>query len=275
MLTGLPWSASAHARDIWTIPDWEKAEKLAATRWVATCTAANAGHLSRFAPGKVELVYHGLDFSRFPPNASPAPKSAADGSDPANPVIILSVGRAVVKKGFDRLLAALAQLPAGTNWRLRHIGGGPLIEPLRSLAKKLKIASRIDWLGALAHGDVLGNYRAADLFVLASRVAGDGDRDGLPNVLMEAQSQGLACVATRLSAIPELIIDGETGVLVPPDDVAALSSAIAGLIGDPGRRQRLGAAGQARVRAKFRSEPGIAQLAARLGATATAATGTG
>jgi glycosyltransferase involved in cell wall biosynthesis len=263
MLTGLPWSASAHARDIWTIPDWEKAEKLAAARWVVTCTAANAAHLDRFVPGKVDLIYHGLDLARFPPQETAAP-AAADGADPARPVTILSVGRAVEKKGIDQLLAALARLPATTHWRLRHIGGGPLSERLRRLAKRLRIDGRVEWLGAQPQDAVLRALRAADLFVLASRVAADGDRDGLPNVLMEAQSQGLACIATRLSAIPELIDDGETGLLVPPDDVAALHGAIAGLIGDPARRQRLGAAGQAKVRARFRAEPGIARLAARL-----------
>ncbi len=101
--------------------------------------------------------------------------------------------------------------------------------------------------------------------MLPSRIAADGDRDGLPNVLMEAQSQGLACLATAVSAIPELIRDGETGVLVPPDDPAALATALAGLIGDPARRARLGTAGAARVRDDFALETAIDGLAGRFG----------
>ena len=110
---------------------------------------------------------------------------------------------------------------------------------------------------------MLAAYRWADLFVLASRIAGDGDRDGLPNVLMEAQSQKLACIATRVSAIPELIDDGRTGMLVPPADPAALAQALAELISSPARRQVLGDAGEARVRSAFTLDAGIDRLAAK------------
>jgi glycosyltransferase involved in cell wall biosynthesis len=103
------------------------------------------------------------------------------------------------------------------------------------------------------------------VFVLASRIASDGDRDGLPNVLMEAQSQGLACLSTRMSAIPELILDGETGLLVAPDDPGALASALERLIRSPALRSRLGGAGMARVRASFSHERNIDRLAARFG----------
>src|SRR3546814_17200132 len=96
---------------------------------------------------------------------------------------------------------------------------------LERQATTLGLADRIDWHGPAAQAEVLARYRAADLFALASRVARDGDRDGLPNVLVEAQSQGLACLATRVAAIPELVDDGVTGVLVPPDNPAALAAA--------------------------------------------------
>ncbi|MCP5373266.1 MAG: glycosyltransferase family 4 protein [Hyphomicrobiales bacterium] len=263
VLRGLPWSCSAHAKDIWTSPDWEKREKLADLRWLVTCTRANADHLAALAPdpARVSLVYHGLDFARFPPPE--APHSQRDGSDPAAPVVILSVGRAVAKKGYPDLIAALAALPAGLHWRLVHIGGGPLLQDLKDRAEQAGIAGRIDWLGARPQDEVLARYRAADLFVLASRIAADGDRDGLPNVLMEAQSQALACVATRVSAIPELIEDGATGLLVPPDDPAALASAIGDLARDPDRRRRLGELGMARVRADFSVDAGIARLLPR------------
>jgi len=123
----------------------------------------------------------------------------------------------------------------------------------------------IAWRGAQPQAAVLDAYRAADLFLLASRVAPDGDRDGLPNVLMEAQSQGLACLATTAGAIPELIVDGRSGVLVPPDDPAALAAALESLIRDPARRQALGAAGAARVRSAFDAAPNLDALAQRFG----------
>ncbi len=112
---------------------------------------------------------------------------------------------------------------------------------------------------------MLAAYRQADLFVLASKVTSDGDRDGLPNVLIEAQSQGLACIATDVSGIPELIEDGATGLLTRPGDPSALAAALAQLIGDPQRRAALGAAGECRVRRCFRMSAGIDALAARFG----------
>lgn len=262
LIRGLPWAVSAHARDIWTIPEWEKREKLAEAAWAVTCTRVGAEHLAGLAaaPGKVDLVYHGLDFARFP---EPSRHSQADGT--GAPVRLLSVGRAVEKKGYDDLLDALARLPAELDWRLTHIGGGALAKELKARAEALGLAARIDWRGAQPQGEVLAAYRDADLFVLASRIAGDGDRDGLPNVLMEAQSQGLCCLATSVSAIPELIRDGETGLLVPPRDPAALAQALERLMRDPELRRRLGQAGCRRVRADFAMQKGITCLLRRFG----------
>ena len=265
LMTGLGWSVSAHAKDIWTIPDWEKREKLAAADWAVTCTASGHAHLAALALGRglVALCYHGVDLDRFP--APPRRVAGPDGSDPLNPVTLLSVGRAVAKKGYHDLLAALALLPKGLAWRLVHIGGGGLAGGLREEAARLGIAERIEWRGARPQPDVLAAYRAADLFVLAAKIAPDGDRDGLPNVLVEAQSQGLACVATRLSGIPELIEDNATGLLVPPADPPPLAAALARLIADPLLRARLGAAGEARVRSAFDADIAIEALARKFG----------
>ena len=269
ILRGLRWSGSAHAKDIWTTPEWEKREKLADCEWLATCTRVNRDHLAALAPqGRVELVYHGIDLGRFP--APPATRLGGDGRDARHPVTILSVARLVEKKGTDTLLEALARLPAGLHWRYVHVGSGPLLKELKSQAARLGIAQRIEWKGALAHDQVLEQYRNADLFALACRVAADGDRDGLPNVLAEAQSQALACVATRVSAIPELVQDGTSGVLVQEDDSAALAGALQALIRDPARRRALGEAGQARVRAQFTLEANFERLAARFGLPAPA-----
>ena len=261
----LPWAVSAHAKDIWTTPEWEKREKLGDCAWAVTCTAAGRDHLAALSPpGKiVHLGYHGLDFRRFP--AAAAPPERRDGTDPAAPVRLLSVGRAVAKKGYPDLLAALARLPAARQWRLVHIGGGSEAAALKALAAELGLADRIEWRGAAAQEAVLAAYREADLFVLASRIAADGDRDGLPNVLMEAQSQRLACLATAVAAIPELIEPERTGVLVEPGDVAGLGAALDRLIRDPALRGRLAAAGAVRVRERFGHQATIDHLAGLLG----------
>lgn len=265
LIAGLDWTVSAHAKDIWTIPDWEARAKLGDARWAVTCTAAGHARLADLAPRpeRVALCYHGLDLERF--SAPPPRPPAGDGSDPRRPVVLLSVGRAVAKKGYDDLLAALALLPADLAWRLVHIGGGSLAPSLRSLSASLGLAPRIEWRGALTQPEVLDAYRRADLFVLAAKITADGDRDGLPNVLIEAQSQRLACVATNISGIPELIEHGASGLLVAPGDPPALARALAELIGDPARRAALGAAGERRVRGAFAMTAGIDLLAARFG----------
>ena len=256
-LAGRPWTGSAHAKDIWTTSRWEKREKLEDAEWLVTCTEVNRAALDEIAPGRVELVRHGLDLAEFPPRPSR--------NEEAEPRVrtILSVGRMVEKKGYPDLVAALARLPAEPAWRFVHVGGGPLVASVRDLAERCGIADRIEWAGALARPDLLARLRAADVFVLASRIARDGDRDGLPNVLLEAQSQALPCVATRVSAIPELIEDGVTGVLVPPGDPDALAEALRRLLCDPELRHRLGSAGERRVRSEFSSVAGADRLAAK------------
>ena len=267
-ITNRTWSCSAHAKDIWTSPEWEKREKLADLDWLVTCSQAAHDHLAALAPDHngndtVSLVYHGLDLDQFA--KMDRPRFNRDGSDPGQPVRILSVGRAVAKKGYDDLIAALAALPPSLQWRLVHIGGGTLSEKLQHQAEQAGIGAKVEWHGAQSQEAVLAAYRAADIFVLASRIADDGDRDGLPNVLMEAQSQGLACLATAVSAIPELIIDGKTGVLVKAEDRAALVKALAHMITDPGQRQLLGEAGEARVRTHFSHNYWIERLARKFG----------
>ncbi len=264
-IMGVPWSCSAHAKDIWTTPAWEKRQKLAECAWITTCTQANATHLRDIAddPAKVMLNYHGLDVRRFPPPTQA--RRPRDGRHSGDPVIILSVGRAVDKKGYDDLLQALRQLPPRRQWRFVHIGDGDRLAALKQLAQQLGIASRIRWLGALPQQDVLKWYRHADIFALACRVSSDGDRDGLPNVLLEALSQSVAVISTGISGIPELINDNEHGLIVPQRDVAALTSALDRLIVDPDLRSRLGEMGNTRVREKFSLDAHIDGIAAKFG----------
>lgn len=261
LISGIPWTISAHAKDIWTSPAHDLASKLHHARWAVTCTRGGYEYLGSLAGQRhnVHLSYHGLDLHRFPPFEGQRP--ARDGSDPASPVRIISVGRAVPKKGYDVLLRALALLPPQLHWQFTHIGGGSELQSLKELASGLKLDNRVTWLGAMDQKDVLASYRTSDIFVLACRITADGDRDGLPNVLVEAASQRLACVSTTISGIPELFINAENGLLTEPEDAQALSGALARLIADPALRQRLGDAAESRVRKEFDYRNSISQLA--------------
>ncbi|MBB4041469.1 glycosyltransferase involved in cell wall biosynthesis [Microvirga flocculans] len=262
LLTGRTWTFSAHAKDIWTTPDWEKREKMAEALWGVTCTAHGASHLQALSdPQKVSLVYHGLDLSRFP--APPESRPARDGSDPQDPLRIVSIGRAVAKKGFGDLIKALAALPPDLHWRFAHVGGGELLDALKKQAKEAGIADKVIFLGSKAQPEIIGLLQQADLFVLPSKEAKSGDRDGLPNVIMEAASQELAIVATDFAGIPEFIRNGVEGELVPPGDWEALSNALNLLARDPERRRALGAAAFARLRRDFSMEGGIDGLERR------------
>ncbi|MEM1274956.1 MAG: glycosyltransferase [Pseudomonadota bacterium] len=254
------WGFSAHAKDIWTIPDWEKQEKIADCTFGVTCTGTGAEELRRWQPEKIDLVYHGLDLSRFP-----MPPEARDQDQVLR---IVSVGRLVEKKGYDTLLEALGLLPDGLAWEFVHIGGGKLDKAIRAEAKRLGLSDKIHWLGKKDQTDVIAELRAADLFVLPSKIAGDGDRDGLPNVLMEAASQKLPILSTRVSAIPEFVRDGVDGVLVPPEDAGALARAIADLAADPGTRARMAESAYARLTEEFGMDAGIDVIAERLRAAA-------
>jgi len=261
----LPWSVSAHAKDIWTSEPWDVGEKLADCDWLVTCTWAGLQRLGELAPdpGKLRLVYHGLDFAHLPP--PPPARPRRDGSDAADPVVILSVGRKVEKKGYDDLLKALALLPANLHWRFEHVGAGDLSEALKAQASALGVADRCAWLGAQPQNEVFAALGRADLFVLASKKAADGDQDGLPNVLMEAAHQGLPIVSTQAAAIGEFVADGETGLLVPPAAPQDLSAALARTITDPGLRRRLAHRAGEVVRTRFSYEAGVDWIASALG----------
>lgn len=259
LLTGRTWTFSAHAKDIWTTPDWEKREKMQEALWGVTCTAHGAENLQALSsPDRVSLVYHGLDLSRFP--ARPESRPARDGTNPMDPVRIVSIGRAVAKKGYGDLIQALAALPGDLHWRFAHVGGGELLNHLKRQAQQAGIADKVAFLGLKAQPDIIALLREADLFVLPSKKAASGDRDGLPNVIMEAASQGLAIIATDFAGIPEFIRDGVEGQLVPPGDWEALSNALNLIAREPERRNMLGDAAYRRLRQDFSMEGGVDRL---------------
>jgi glycosyltransferase involved in cell wall biosynthesis len=256
LIRDLPWSFSAHAKDIWTIGEWELRLKLAEAEWGVTCSRYNFAQLRSFAsrPERLHLIYHGLDQAEIP--AAPD-RTGRDG--PA--VTIVSVGRAVEKKGYDDLLRALHLIRADRRWTFHHIGDGLLIDRLKERAVHLGLGDRIVWHGARERGAVFDLLEGADLFVLPCRIARTGDRDGLPNVLMEAQALGLPVVSTTVAAVPELIEHGRNGWLVPQKSPSALAAALTRLMDDPALRARLGAAAAVNVRERFSAEPNFDRLA--------------
>jgi glycosyltransferase involved in cell wall biosynthesis len=260
-MRGLPLSLSAHAKDIWTTPAWDLRRKLREARLSVACTAAGRDRLRALAPdARLELVHHGVDRALFAPPA--AFGSARDGRNPADPVRLLAVGRFHPKKGFDLLLDAFSRVTCHVTLTL--VGYGPLEPALRARAEGLGVGPRVTWTGPLDQPAVRARYRASDLLVLAPRVAADDDRDGLPNVVVEALSQGVPVVATRVGAIAEAVEDGVHGRLVPPGNPGALAAAIEALAGDPGTRHRFGEAGIRRVARDFDLEASIDRLLALL-----------
>lgn len=257
LLLGLGWSFSAHAKDIWTSPTEELRSKLECAAWGVTCTQANLSYLRNLTsiPERISLVYHGLDVSSFPPLPPFLSKPSS-----GKPLRILSVGRLVEKKAYDDVIRALALLKERKDWEFHQIGDGKLHARLIRQAEKAGIAERLIWHGARPRETILDALAETTVFVLPCRIARSGDRDGLPNVLMEAQAMGVPVVSTMVSAIPELILPEQTGLLVPPRNPKALAQALVRLLEDATLRQRLGVAGAERVRKEFCPEIGLAFL---------------
>ncbi|MEJ5299872.1 MAG: glycosyltransferase family 4 protein [Thermodesulforhabdaceae bacterium] len=228
-LTGISFSFTAHAKDIYTSHPAKLMRKIARARFIITCTEYNRQYLLSLAEGlstPIYTIYHGIDLSRFEfgPDHLPSP-----------PFRILSVGRLVKKKGYDDLLKALRilktqQIP----FEFFHVGDGDLREQIHKMAGDLGLLDNVHFLGTLTHEDLIPLYRRSHLFVLASKIAPDGDRDGLPNVILEAMAIGIPVVATNVSAIPEAVHHEKTGILVSPENPYALAQAIKRVLFSPG-----------------------------------------
>ena len=257
LLGDIPFSFTGHAKDIYLSPPDLLAVKIAAARFVATCTAHNIAYLRELAApadhAKIHLVYHGVATERFCP--APATKELGESAEAATPLRMIAVGRLVEKKGYASLIRACAFLrQRGCRYMLAIYGSGPQRDELARLIDTFGLGDVVQLQGTRTQEELLARYREADLFVLSPHILENGDRDGIPNVLMEAMSVGLPVVATEVSGIPELIEHDRSGLLVPPRDEVALAEALERLL-DPlhghALRARLGSAGRARVIAHF------------------------
>jgi glycosyltransferase involved in cell wall biosynthesis len=264
LVTGIPFSFTGHAKDIYSErlnPAGLLRRKLEAAAFAVTCTEANRAHLRAICPGAaVHRVYHGLnaDFSRLV--AGPAPERVGgDGT-----LRVLGVGRLVEKKGFDLLVDACADLrAAGVPVEARVVGeDGDHAFEVRRRARAHGLDGQFRLTGPMSQAQLFDQYRRVDVFCLPCRVLSDGDRDGIPNVLVEAMACGVPVVTTGVSGIPELVRDGENGLLVPPDDPAALAAALARLHRDPALAAELGRRGRETVRERFDGDALTVPLAA-------------
>lgn len=241
-LMDVPYSLTAHANDIYIKPILLPL-KLMQAKFVATCTAYNRQHLADLVPlnGKLHCLYHGLDLEAYHPT-----------SDSTEPALITSVGQLKEKKGFHDLVRACQVLKQkGYSFQCQIIGEGPLRPALEQQIRDLQLESCVVLCGALPHELIVQEYQRSILFVLPCITASDGDRDGIPNVILEALAMQLPVVSTRHSGIPEVVSDGVNGLLVPPADVPLLVSAMERLLNDSALRAQMGARGRQTVMEKF------------------------
>jgi glycosyltransferase involved in cell wall biosynthesis len=255
LLSGINYSFSAHAKDIYLQENNFLREKIQRAQFVVTCTEFNRQHLLRVAGYEAPVFrsYHGIDTELFKPVTERAGKHGVP--------VILSVGRFVPKKGFPVLLHALHKLrQEGLPFRAYLIGGGELRPKLESLVKALGLRDCVELKGQMSQSELHAYYREADVFALACEVQADGDRDGIPNVLVEAMAMAIPVVSTSISGIPELVQNGVNGLLVEEKNRAALAEAIAKLLNDPQMARRLGAAGRAMVEYEFDSRRNVERI---------------
>ena len=250
--TGIPFSFTAHAKDIYLSRKESLAYKMREASFIATCTGYNQQYLAALldahSPVTIHRIYHGLDLRVFPRRIARVAEVSAHRPRP----LILSVARLVEKKGLIYLLQACRQLVDwGFDVNCRIVGEGPLRAALEQQIRDLVLTDHVELCGAETHERVLEMYQQATLFVLPSIVAENGDRDGIPNVLAESLYLNVPVVSTSVSGIPELIQSEHNGLLVPSRNSAALAAAIARLLNSPQLRQRLATAGHETVLAHF------------------------
>jgi len=249
MLTNIPFSFSAHAGDIYTAKQDNLRERIAAARFVVTCTRANQDYLQALVKQdqrhKIRLSYHGVNLEKFDSHVEVRPEG---------PPLILSAGRLVEKKGFRYLLDACRILKEkGHEFRCLIVGEGPGRAELERAVAALGLDGVVDLPGSCSQEELLTLYRQSMAFVLSCVVGRNGDRDGIPNVLLEAMAVGRPVISTPISGIPEVIRDGHNGLLTPERDAQALASAIAAVLEDAALRERLSSNARSTVVERFDS----------------------
>jgi glycosyltransferase involved in cell wall biosynthesis len=256
LMTGMPFSFTAHARDLYQVPEKALTDRIRLAKDIVTCCRANLEYLQQLAPSqesKFSLIYHGVNLKDFQPVASVGPV-------PMVP-LILSVGRLVEKKGFQDLLQALLMVKdRGEKFQCEIYGDGPLCEPLREWIRAHGMTDEVKLMGDCTQQELISIYQNATLFILTPVQTEDGDRDGIPNVIVESMAVGLPVITTAVAGIPELVENNQNGLLFQPHDVDGISSGIIELLRNAEKRKQLGSAGSKKVMEQF----DISQAAKRL-----------
>lgn len=241
---GPPFSFTAHAKDLYTTLPRNLVIRARAATLVLTCTRFNQRFLQELLPDlptPIHVVHHGTDLRRF-----------SSSRRRPEPDLIVSVGRLVPKKGYPLMVQAVRLMAlAGVSFRCEIYGGGPMREELERMVSDSGLQGRVSFHGARPQDEIADAYARAAVFVIAPVVVADGDRDGIPNVLVEAMASGVPVVSTRISGIPELIDDGNSGLLVEPGDPAALADATTRVLVDHHMARRLAKAGRRKVERDF------------------------
>ncbi len=255
---GVPFSFTGHAADLFRDRSALKT-KLQRAAFVSCISEWHRGFYRKLVPqlsdDQLPVIRCGVDMREF----TPVDPAAADGN------ALLAVGRLVPKKGVDVLLRALAKVPG---LRLQLVGDGPEEAKLRALADELGVADRVTFAGAQPNHVVRAMMGEAGLFVLPCQQAADGDRDGIPVVLMEAMARNVCVVSGDLETIRELVADNKTGVMVKPGSVDKLTDVLLRLSRDGAERKGLAAAGRARVAQEFSLSVTLDRLEAAFAAAA-------
>ncbi len=255
-LIGLPYSFTAHAKDIYhdAVRPGSLRGKMRDARFVVTVSQYNQVYLQQMMgeeTADIRCLYNGIDTTRFQP-------------DPASvrqPNLILGVGRLVEKKGFDTLIRACAYLRQWEiDFQCEIVGKGNMRESLNALIADHSLTEQVKLVGPKPQDAVLEEYRRAAIFALPCIIGSDGNRDGLPTVLLEAMATETPVVSTTLTGIPEIIDHNKNGLLVPPNDPLMLANALADLLRNPAQRQELGQAACQKVAQTFEVRQNVTQL---------------
>ncbi len=256
-LLGIPFTIHPHAFGLFGRNQKSVKCELEHASQIVTISEFHRRYIQRLCPDisadHIHVVYCALETHLY----QPVPRTNDDG-----PIQILSVGRMIEKKGFQYLIAACKRLAdAGRNFKCVIIGGGTLKTSLQNAIDKFGLQDRVQLVGSLPQEEVLNFYQRSDIFALPCVVAGDGDRDGIPVVLMEAMACEIPVITTPVTGIPDLVQHESTGLLVAERDVDGLTSALEKLISDPNLRQQLGRRGRQIILEKFEIRKNTAKLA--------------
>ncbi|NJK69533.1 MAG: colanic acid biosynthesis glycosyltransferase WcaL [Microcoleus sp. CSU_2_2] len=244
----------AHAKDIYLTEAEILDRRIRSAEFVLTCTGFNHRHLQSVSQSNtpIYLSYHGIDLTRF---------TSAFAKQETEFPLMLSVGRYCEKKGFPYLIEACRQLKQqGHKFQCDLVGYGPLQAELEQLIADLDVADVVSLAGKMTQDELVKVYERASIFVLPCQVMENGDRDGIPNVLLEAMAMEIPVVSTDISGIGELVESGENGFLVPEKNPPALAEALEKLLTQPELRAQFGKAGRQRVLQQFSLERNVIEI---------------